>query len=192
MDWKDIKEALPIVLVALVWIMSQLFGKKEKDEEPKSFEPVTQDSSQEDVIFVEEEIRRKIAQRQENASKEAEVTPLNEPVLSMNQEVEPEVEMPSWQKQLHEKEHHLAASKKAMELAYQQAKKTTSSYSKKPPAQPSVLQTAMSSSSMNKLPLLKEPQMLRQAFLYAEVLGPPLGARKGQNSFQSSFWSLYD
>jgi len=187
MDWKDIKEALPLVLVFLVWIVSQLFRKKEKNKEPESFEPVTQDSNQEDVISVEEEIRRKIAQRQKKAFEQAKVSPLNRSEESMNQEVEPVV-------------YHIPSpSLQAAEIAYQEDQQaiggTASSSSKNSPAQPIAPQTGISSpryDSVGKLPLLKEPQMLRQAFLYAEVLGPPLGAKKGQHSFQSSFWSLYD
>jgi len=196
MDWKNITEALPLILVLLVWIISRVFGKKEDDEQPQNAEPVVQEAHQEEAIAIEEEIRRKIAQRQEEAQRpfEQAQTPLPETAAPLMQQ-NADTGNSWWEEQLRNKRRQLRDSQEAATQARQQLAKTASS-SKKTYSSRSTRSQQIRSSSVykatDKLPLLKNPQTLRQAFLYAEILGPPPGLRKSERSFQSSFWSAYE
>ena len=68
MNWDQIKEFLPLLIFLALWLLGQAFGKKTDPEDAPTAPEVDEQADNDPHSTVEEDIRRKIAERQREGS----------------------------------------------------------------------------------------------------------------------------
>ena len=183
MNLEEIEQFIIPVLFLIIWVVGRLFGKKGNSlEEPE--EPESSQSPDERTRRIQEEIRRKVKERQDAAPEplEPELPPVaptafpraDDPASSALPPEPPPVveETPAYAAQMAQELHRL-------EQLRQQAEQLRNDVVVKKSADTSFPEVAEAPVyAWQGLAALNDPYAARNAVLYYEILGPPVGLRR--------------
>ena len=163
---------IPLIFAAIYFFGNMFSGKSDGDSAPSN--PSGRQEEDPDVIErqrkIQEEIRRKIAERRSSQGSRA---PLNAPSASpVARQSQPEAA--SYESQMQERLQRIEATKRRAEKLKQQVRitQTNSTFAQNPSrvARGSVRST------------LRDPSAARTAFIYGEILGQPISQRRTQTT----------
>ena len=161
---------IPLIFAAIYFFGNMFSGKSDGDSAPSSGSGRQEENP--DAIErqrkIQEEIRRKIAQRR---SSEGSRAPLNAPSASpLARHSQPEAA--SYESQMQERLQRIEATKRRAEKLKQQVRitQTNSTFAHNP--------SRISRGSARSA--LRNPSAARTAFIYGEILGQPVSQRKTQ------------
>lgn len=165
MNWDKIADFLPLLLFFGLWLLTRLFQKPEDADDKKPPASPYANENEENRSGVEEEIRRMIAERQG--------TEPESPIFSPDIQEAPVPEIPSIQDRLAEERRKIQEAKRTLAATRKKSKDRLAKINSLEPLE----------DKKRFFAPLRQPDTLRKAFVYNELLNPPLGLRQPDGSF---------
>ena len=173
-NWDSITDFLPLLLLSGLWFIGKLLSREEEEQTPppSSKGPKASTDSRKG-LSIEEEIRRKIIERQENASLSPDLETLRGAREGEKSHSLPAG--PTLQERLAEQRSQLRETEARIAKVVQKAKGNSTPSSS--------LTLSSKQVKRGKVIALHQPSGLRRAIIYNELLSAPISLRKIDGSF---------
>lgn len=187
MDWLEI--LIPIIFVA-IWILSAIFGRNQEEDEPRRPRgrphPEAEEEVPGEVRRLQDEIRRKIQERQSGESEAS--RPERTPAPVASRRAQPPRPQPASlsgagdpvQRGMIHYEEELAKRMKELKATQDRVSQVRREHGFPAPGKrrkrSASAPTPLRASALREI--LYDPQGARKAFLYLEILGQPVGMRE--------------